>query len=358
MNEKIRNSNIELLRILTAMGIMILHYNNTTMGRGLTLAENYSINQMFLILLESLFICGVNLFVLISGYFLSTSNRRDLLKPIKLICEVIIFNYIFYFIQVIRGIQEFSVEHFISRILPVNWYVMIYIGLYIISPYLNLLFNKLDTRRKKQLLILSILTFCVYPTLTDMLVRYTGRRYMGLSTIEFTGSGSGYTIINFVIIYLIGCYIRNNNTKYKFSRLLRLMILNFILIFLWALSERLCLYSWGDVSWSYCNPLVIFEAVLIFLIFKQININSIVINKLAKASFTMYLIHNHFLEIIRIPKYVNRNIFILMAHVIISVCIVYLVAFMVSFIYDFIMNHIWGVIDKRWKKYRFYDTEV
>ena len=40
MNEKIRNSNIELLRILTAMGIMILHYNNTTMGRGLTLAEN------------------------------------------------------------------------------------------------------------------------------------------------------------------------------------------------------------------------------------------------------------------------------------------------------------------------------
>lgn len=44
MNEKIRNSNIELLRILTAMGIMILHYNNTTMGRGLTLAENYSIN--------------------------------------------------------------------------------------------------------------------------------------------------------------------------------------------------------------------------------------------------------------------------------------------------------------------------
>lgn len=77
MNEKIRNSNIELLRILTAMGIMILHYNNTTMGRGLTLAENYSINQMLLILLESLFICGVNLFVLISGYFLSTSNRRD-----------------------------------------------------------------------------------------------------------------------------------------------------------------------------------------------------------------------------------------------------------------------------------------
>ena len=222
--------------------------------------------------MESLFICGVNLFVLISGYFLSTSNRRDLLKPIKLICEVIIFNYIFYFIQVIRGIQEFSVEHFISRILPVNWYVMIYIVLYIISPYLNLLFNKLDTRRKKQLLILSILTFCVYPTLTDMLVRYTGRRYMGLSTIEFTGSGSGYTIINFVIIYLIGCYIRNNNTKYKFSRLLRLMILNLILIFLWALSGRLCLYSWGDVSWSYCNPLVIFEAVLIFLIFKQINI--------------------------------------------------------------------------------------
>ena len=60
-----RNSSIELVRILAMCGVVLLHYNNATLGGGLTYAVGA--NRAVLMLLESLFICAVDLYVLISG---------------------------------------------------------------------------------------------------------------------------------------------------------------------------------------------------------------------------------------------------------------------------------------------------
>lgn len=78
-----RNSGIELLRILAAMGVIILHYNNAEIGGGLKYAAGY--HQLVLQLLQNTAICAVNVFVLISGYFLSRSGKRDCTKPLELI---------------------------------------------------------------------------------------------------------------------------------------------------------------------------------------------------------------------------------------------------------------------------------
>ena len=45
-----RNSGIELLRILAAMGVIILHYNNAEIGGGLKYAAGY--HQLMLQLLQ------------------------------------------------------------------------------------------------------------------------------------------------------------------------------------------------------------------------------------------------------------------------------------------------------------------
>ena len=78
-----RNSGIELLRILAAMGVIILHYNNAEIGGGLKYSSGW--NLLMLQLLQNTAICAVNVFVLISGYFLSRSGRRDCTKPLELI---------------------------------------------------------------------------------------------------------------------------------------------------------------------------------------------------------------------------------------------------------------------------------
>ena len=72
---KDRNSNIELLRIVATVGVIILHYNNIESGKAFLYTENIGINYQLLLMLELLSICAVNIFIIISGFFLCESNK-------------------------------------------------------------------------------------------------------------------------------------------------------------------------------------------------------------------------------------------------------------------------------------------
>ena len=94
-----RDSNIELLRIIAALGVIILHYNNPIIGGGYKAVADGSINQFVMTVFEASFICAVNLFVLISGYFMKNSKKRDLLKPVELLAQLLFFELLFYIIK-------------------------------------------------------------------------------------------------------------------------------------------------------------------------------------------------------------------------------------------------------------------
>ena len=82
MSKQERQSNIELLRIISMFGIIILHYNNTLIGKAFTYAAGNEVNYNILFVLESIFICGVDLFMIISGYFMSFRSKRNVWKVI------------------------------------------------------------------------------------------------------------------------------------------------------------------------------------------------------------------------------------------------------------------------------------
>lgn len=65
---KMRESNIEILRIAVILGVIILHYNGEN-GGGLEYIYPNSLNEIILVALESIFICAVDLFILITGCF-------------------------------------------------------------------------------------------------------------------------------------------------------------------------------------------------------------------------------------------------------------------------------------------------
>ena len=104
MNEqdKVRRlSGIELLRIIAMTGVIILHYNNG--GGGFQFVSEGSVQQYLLYFTENLFICAVDLFIMISAYFLCTTNKRKSIKVFELILQVILFNEAFYIASTIRG---------------------------------------------------------------------------------------------------------------------------------------------------------------------------------------------------------------------------------------------------------------
>lgn len=100
MKDNTRNSSIELLRIVSMIGVVILHYNG---GGAFRYVTEGSVNEYYLYATESVFICAVNVFIMISAYFLCTTYERKFIKVVELIMQVVVFNYIFYFLDIVSG---------------------------------------------------------------------------------------------------------------------------------------------------------------------------------------------------------------------------------------------------------------
>ena len=340
-----RQSNIELARILASIGVIILHYNNPNIGGGFKYAEGTN-NLYILYFLESVFICAVNLFVLISGYFLCKSNRRNLWKPIELIAQVIVFSFGIYIFKITVFGEEFSIKTVIARLIPANYFAVLYSVLYIMSPFINIVFTNLTKEKSKLLMMFSVALFAVYPTLVDVLCEITGRQWIGLSTIGAYGAQWGYTIVNFMLMYMIGAYLRlKGSFILKISwkvNLFILLVCEFILV-IWArINDTVGFYTERS-AWEYCNPIVILSAVLIFCLFAKMNfgVNKF-INRLANSTFTVYLLHGVFLPYIGIEKAVTGNVMIMLLHICLSVIAIYICCLCVHFIYSWIIKHILG----------------
>ena len=83
-NGNVRQSNIELLRIIMILAIIGLHYFNGEMGGLLVNAKTNTLNYYISHIIESLFIVAVNVFVLITGYFSVSKKSINFRKLIQL----------------------------------------------------------------------------------------------------------------------------------------------------------------------------------------------------------------------------------------------------------------------------------
>ena len=70
-----RKSNIELLRLVLMAFVVLLHFNNDAMGGAFVHVRNLPIDNFVLHFFESLGICAVNCFMIVSGYFCTQTVR-------------------------------------------------------------------------------------------------------------------------------------------------------------------------------------------------------------------------------------------------------------------------------------------
>ena len=343
-----RQSNIELLRILSAIGVIILHYNNAGIGGGFLYVKPLSLNYFFLNFLESLCICAVNIFILITGYFMCTSQKRNIAKPLKLLIQLILFSMGIYFGIVIVEKVPFSFRFFVEYLIPNNYFIILYIALYFISFYFNVLIQHLDKRQFRTMLIVLLLIFSVWNTVAYFIEEALGHELLGLSTIGMYGSQFGYTIVNFSLMYFLGAYIRLHYDREDNKLILvGLLLLNIVVLMVCTTITDYLNSSLIDAVWAYCNPLVIFETVIIFLIFRGIKMKSHkILNFFATGTISVYLLHTSLLKYIQIEKFVTGNAFLMLVHIFISCILIYLACFIVHVAYEFIMMPIHKLIDK------------
>lgn len=336
MSTNERQSNIELLRIFAMLGIVCLHYNNPAIGGGFEYVKYGSINYYSLCFFESMFIGSVDLFIIISAYFLASTKKRNLWRPIQLLVQVIIFSVLKY---CCRGIinSNFSAYDLFFSIIPANYYVILYIVVFLISPYINLVFENLSSLQRKRFIISLLIIFSIYPTMVDVLIEVTKHDFKGLSSIGMYGSQYGYSIVNFILCYCIGAYIFFESKRIE-QISTNVFIVSFFLCIIvltcWSVINDRIGYNIEKSAWEYCNPLVIISAVCAFLMFHKIKVKkSKVINSLAKGSFTVYLLHINLVTHVGVKSVVNLSILLLIGHMIVSAVLIYLICWFLYLIY-------------------------
>lgn len=194
-----RQANFELLRIVAMYMVVVMHYLSNSIE---TVPTGGSVQGMDVVYaaLESLCIVAVNVYVLISGYFLSTSafSWKRVLKVIgQTLFYTVLIPPVLALFGAISFSEVFNIYHIWNSIFPVQsghyWFVTAYVVLMLFAPALNAAIGKLEQKQLLQVLGALLLFFCIGKT---------------LSPLQFATDRYGYDFGWFMVLYLTGGYIR------------------------------------------------------------------------------------------------------------------------------------------------------
>ncbi len=269
-----RQSNIEVLRIAAMLSIILghSHFILCPMPQLDTIEQNMFCSIWNVMSRCFNVTCGVNVFIAISGWF---GIRYRIEGLGKYIFQVLFILWIVYGVAISLHGAEMNIKgiKISMSFYDGYWFVLGYLGLYLISPVLNS-FIEHSTKKEFQVVLLSYYIFQGY--------------YSWLSA--WYDYYDGYSIFLFGGIYLTAAYLR----KYPIAFVQKhSVILLFVVILIMTTIAYFSLWKFGHAARQIRddNPLVIFASVLFFLSFNKLKIQNRVINWLAASCFAVYLIH-------------------------------------------------------------------
>lgn len=263
-----RNSNLELLRLVSMLLVLNLHsfwgYSN---GSGIL--------QFLDFLRESISICAVNAFLLISGYF---GIRWKIKSIYNLIFQLFFYAFTVYAVAVLVGIADFSFVGVLrnATCLYTHWaFITSYLLLYLCAPILNSFVEKVSSKQ--------LLGFIVIVVIAENLLTRK------------------YGFLNFCNMYLIGRYIAtmklvdNPRIRPGWMYCVTTLIITVLVYLTYKILHVQNAETMNSIFWgySYAAPLVILQAVFLFIWFARLRISSKFINWCAKSCLAIFLIHLH-----------------------------------------------------------------
>lgn len=278
-----RNSNLELLRIVCMVFIVLHHFllysafpeygKDVVNGSALSLGAAQLLNG---------FLCvAVNCFVLISGYF---GIKFKVKKLFSLYLMCVFYGLIGYLCHLWLGGYHVG-RSILNHTLFVFshgrwWFINCYLVLFFMAPFLNKAISSLS----KKSYLSCLLLFTVLNV------------YFGFFWGQDHFNQYGYSAAQFVYLYLIGGYIkrfagadfiRKNRQKWACGFALLSIIIGLTAIILHRTGHS-CLKAY-----YYNNPLVLCSSVCFFYVFASLDFKSRFINSLASGVLAAYLIQSN-----------------------------------------------------------------
>lgn len=288
---KQRNLGIDLLRALAMFFVIIWHF----IGQGglLEHAEVGSAKYWVLSAVQILTICCVNLYGLTTGYLMCDKPFK-LSRVVKLWVTTVFWSVAVSCVLFVVFPETRTFEEAVSMFLPIlrgrYWFFTAYFVVMMVSPVLNLVIRSLTKGQYRLLLAVLFLIFGVIP------VGSLGYDVLRIST--------GHHFSWMIALYLMGGYLKKNDceggmkTPWKYLMGYFLFVAAHLLYKFAAM--RIGLSGFANLLLTYPSPLVVGEAICLFLFFKEAFSDvsaEITLGKLirfaAPGIYSVYVIHVH-----------------------------------------------------------------
>lgn len=335
--KKKRNSNIEILRIISVFLIILNHYS---LYGGFSFENSLGFNSLLVGFLHVGGKLGVNIFLFISGWYLCDSEKLNIKRPFYLITEVLFYCFIFIIIGLILG--NLDIKDIIKLLLAIpfgRWeFITCYFMMICFSYWINKLIHNINIKQFKVLIIFLLFVWCIVPTFI--------KADFGMSTLTW-----------YIFIYILAAYTKNVYTKYKFSsaKYFLIGIASYLLILISEVVLKLLGLKFEIFGEHYehfrslNSILVLSTTVFIFLGFVKLapRENNFV-QVIASTSLAVFIIHDN----IVLREFIWNNIFhtanfsdskFLIIHALITAITI----FTFGTIVDLIRKKTFGVLEKK-----------
>lgn len=291
-----RMANMELLRIVSMMLVVILHF--LWKGGCLTPLTQPDIPAWGYAAwaIEALAIVAVNIYMLLSGYFLIES-RFKVKRLIGLFLQLWFYSIGVGIVAAAFGYlpeDGFSVYYLAQLCLPVStnhyWFMTAYIFMYLFAPVLSQGIKKLTKRQLQIVLSLLVFVFSVIKS---------------VASVRLAADMGGYDCIWYLCMFMLAAYIRLYGLPFfkNAARSLLVYLVSAACIFGGTFLLRYIYMHTGkledmlDICYDYNHILVLTASIALFCLFYHIKIKNDMVRRVIRriAPYTpgVYLWHEH-----------------------------------------------------------------
>lgn len=228
---------------------------------------------------------GVPLFLLLTGYLNTnkTVSKRYYKGCVRVLVAYLFFSVVTILFRKYCLHEDLSWTKWVLKILdfsaiPYAWYIEMWIGLFLLTPFLNMMYKAIPTRRGKQILILTLYVMTALP---DLFNRY------GLHLVP--GFWASCYPLTF---FFVGTYIREYSPRVDRWKLWLLILLGCLInpVFNVLFVQNHSLIQIAGGPWGVFGTII---AVAFFLLFYQTDFKAPIVRKsltkISLLSLDMYL---------------------------------------------------------------------
>lgn len=284
--QKHRDLNLDLIRGVATFLVLSVHF---FLWNGFYYQPMVGKRMLLMCVMRMGFMTCVPLFLILTGYLCRNKelSRRYYLGLARILVTYLLCCFVCLALRWYRGAMTFrqALDAFMAyTAAPYGWYIEMYFGLFLLIPFLNLIWKGLESKKSRQVLLVTLVVLTALPSVVNVKWAIMPDWWVGTYPLLY---------------YFLGAYLGEYQPKPSWWRTLvalaAVTTLAGAAIYLRGRFSSTGLFVWDDLA-NWNSLFVVCGSCLLFLLLRQIPVEKApkwlrwMVGKAAQLSLEIYLL--------------------------------------------------------------------